>query len=339
MILNSWRDGWRRVAAAPAIAAGVLVLTLACAAPLALTLRSLLQAHLGRSLMAAEAADGLNYDWWQEFSSQASGLGTTFGPAIVGFAATLDNISGLLDGQGETLPVAAALALYLAGWTFVSGGILDRYARQRRTRTYGFFAASGVYFVRFLRLAVIAGIFYWWMFDFVHHWLFDVWYVRLTRDMSVERNAFAVRATMYVLFGALLVLGNLVLDYTKIRAVVEDRRSMVGALMAAMRFVANRPARTLGLYALNAITLVALLALWAMAAPGAGGGGVSVWIGFLAGQLYLIARLLLKLQFLASQTSLFQASLAHAAYTAAPEPVWPDSPAAETIAASGQLGP
>ena len=44
-----------------------------------------------------------------------------------------------------------------------------------------------------------------------------------------------------------------------------------------------------------------------------------------------VARLLLKLQFLASQTALFQTNLAHAAYTAAPEPVWPDSPAAESI--------
>ena len=337
MIINAWREGWKRVAAAPAIAVGVLLLTLACAAPLALAMRSMLQAHLGRSLMAIEAAEGVNYDWWQEFSAQASGLGTTFGPAIIGFAATLDNVSSVLDGQGEILPVAAALALYLAGWTFVSGGILDRYARQRRTRTYGFFAASGVYFVRFLRLAVIAGVFYWWMFDFIHYWLFDVWYVRLTRDVSVERNVFAVRGAMYALFGALLLFGNLIFDYAKIRAVVEDRRSMLGALMAAIRFVANRPARTFGLYALNGIVLAALLALWAVLAPGAGGAGASIWIGFIAGQLYLIARLLLKLQFLASQTSLFQASLAHASYTAAPEPVWPDSPAAETIAASGQL--
>jgi hypothetical protein len=339
MIINAWRDGWKRVASSPAIAAGVFVLTLACAAPMALAMGSMLQAHLGRSLMAVEAAEGVNYDWWQEFSAQAPGLGTAFGPAIIGFAATLDNISGVLDGQGEVLPVAAALGVYLAGWTFISGGILDRYARQRRTRTYGFFAASGVYFVRFLRLAVVAGIFYWWMFDFIHYWLFDVWYVRLTRDISVERTVFAVRGAMYVLFGALLLFGNLVFDYAKIRAVVEDRRSMIGALAAAMRFIAHRPARTFGLYALNATVLVALLALWAVAAPGAGGAGASIWIGLLAGQLYLLARLLLKLHFLASQTSLFQASLAHAAYTAAPEPAWPDSPAAEAIPVSGQLGP
>jgi hypothetical protein len=76
-----------------------------------------------------------------------------------------------------------------------------------------------------------------------------------------------------------------------------------------------------------------LVALWALAAPGAGGGGISIWAGFAAGQLYLLARLVLKLHFLASQTALFQSRLAHAGYTAAPEPVWPESPAAEVISA------
>jgi hypothetical protein len=59
-----------------------------------------------------------------------------------------------------------------------------------------------------------------------------------------------------------------------------------------------------------------------------------MWLGFAGTQLYLLARLLLKLQFVASQTALFQRSLAHAAYTAAPAPVWPESPAAEAITGS-----
>ena len=57
-----------------------------------------------------------------------------------------------------------------------------------------------------------------------------------------------------------------------------------------------------------------------------------MWTAFVAGQLYLLARLAIKLQFLASQTALFQSHLAHATYTAAPAPAWPESPAAEVIA-------
>jgi len=281
--------------------------------------------------MAITAADGVNYDWWQEFLSQASGLGTTFTPAILRFGATLDNISSVLDGQAEIAPITGALALYLLGWTFVAGGVVDRFARQRQTRAHGFFSTAGVFFFRFLRLAVVAGLFYWWMFAYVHPWLFDEWFPDLTRAVNVERTAFFIRLVLYAAFGALLVFANMILDYAKIRAVVEDRRSMLGALMAAMRFVLHRPGRTFGLYALNSGVFLLLLAIWALSAPGAGGAGVSMWIGFVGAQLYIAARLLLKLQFLASQTALFQASLAHAAYTAVPEPVWPDSPAAEAI--------
>jgi hypothetical protein len=260
-------------------------------------------------------------------------LGTTFTPAIIGFAATLDNVSSVLDGRRQVVAVAGTLALYLLAWTFLAGGILDRYARQRATRAFGFFAASGVYFFRFLRLALLAGLLYWWLFTYVREWLLVERLADISRNVAVERLAFLWRALFYALFGMLLVLANALFDYTKVRLVVEDRRSVLGAVGAALRFIRRRPLRVFGLYGLNALVFLAVVAIWALVAPGAGSTGASLWIGFAAGQLYLLARLLLKLHFLASETSLFQASLAHAAYTAAPEPVWPDSPAAEAVAA------
>ena len=39
-------------------------------------------------------------------------------------------------------------------------------------------------------------------------------------------------------------------DYVKIRTVVEDRRSIIGALLAAGRFMRRRAGATLGLYLL-----------------------------------------------------------------------------------------
>ena len=317
---------------APAILAGAWVLTFLLALPLAITMRGLLEAHLGSSLAADSAASGVNYDWWQEFTSQATGIGTTFSPTIIGFAATLDNMSSLLDGQREVLPVAGAIGLYLAGWTFLAGGIIDRYARQRPTRASGFFAASGVHFFRLLRLAMVSGVVYWWLFVYVHRWLFLEWFVTRTRIIGVEREVFLWRLALYLGFGLVLVLVNVTFDYAKIRLVVEDRRSALGALSAAMRFVWRHPGRVAGLYALNGVVFLGLLAVWALIAPGAGGGGLTIWATFLLGQLYLAARLALKLQFLASETSLFQSTLAHAAYVAAPQPSWPESPSAELIA-------
>src|SRR5688572_5243553 len=73
-------DGWRRVLSAPAIAAGGFVITLLLALPLGYAMRGMLEAHLGRSTIAAAVADGIEYDWWQEFTSQTSGIGATFTP-------------------------------------------------------------------------------------------------------------------------------------------------------------------------------------------------------------------------------------------------------------------
>jgi hypothetical protein len=213
----------------------------------------------------------------------------------------------------------------------VSGGILDRYARQRPLRVFGFFGASGVYFFRFLRLAVIAGLAYWWLFTYVHPWLFDEQFVNLTRNMSVERTAILVRVFFYLVFGALLLATNLVVDYTKVRIVVEDRRSVVGALVAALRFIRHHSRKVFALYALNSLTFLAVVAVWALVAPGAGGSGPGMWFAFVLSQLYIFARLLVKLQFVASSVALFQANLAHASYVSAPVPAWPDSPAAEAI--------
>jgi hypothetical protein len=331
MTTGAWLDGWRRVFCAPAIVAGVFVMTLSAAVPFALVLGRAIETHLGRSLAADAAADGVNYDWWQEFLSQASGIGSTFSPAVIGFASTLDHLSRVLDGSGEIFPIAALAAGYLLLWVFLSGGIIDRYARQRPTRAYGFFGAAGACFWRLLRLGLIAALIYGLLFAYVHRWLLDDAYGRLTRDLAVERTAFLWRLTCYALFGALLVAVNVTLDYAKIRLVVEDRYSAFGALRAAVAFVLRHADRVMALYAFNTLVFVLLIAVWAMAAPGAGGTGWTMWVACAGTQLYLLARLVLKLQFTASQTSLFQASLAHASYTAAPPPVWPESPAAEAI--------
>ena len=330
-VATAWADGFGRVLRVPAIVIGVLLVTMATAAPLAVAMRDLLQDAFGRSLVAGSMAERFSLDWWQVFTAGAGSFGATFSPNLIGFAVTLDNLGDLLDGATPIAPIVVAVAVYLGAWIFLTGGILDRYARQRPTRSAGFFSACGVFFFRFLRLAVVAGAVYWWLFAYVHRWLFDAWLDRLTDDLAVERTEFYWRALMYVIFATLLALVNVAVDYAKVRAVVEDRRSMLGALFASIGFIARRPGRVFGLYLLNTLTFLALIAAWAAVAPGVGGLGASIWTGFLVSQLYVVARLVLKLQFLASQTALFQVSLAHAAYTAAPPPEWPDSPAAELI--------
>jgi len=318
--MRPWFDGVRRIVAAPAVIAAVYLVTLLAALPLATAMGSAMYEHLGASLAADQAADSVNYDWWQEFASQGSflSLTSTFTPSIVGFATTLDSTSSLLDRRPIVPAIALALGFYVLAWLFIQGGILDRIARGHRIGANGFFAASGTFFFRFLRLGVVAGLVYWLLFTYVHEWLFAKWYVNVTRDLAVERTAFYWRVVMYAIFTALLALTTLVFDYAKIRGVVEDRRSMVGALMAAIRFIVRHPGRVAGVYLLNAILFLVVVAVWAIVAPGAGGSGASMWMGVIASQCYILARLVVKLQMLASETALFQQSLAHWGYAAAP---------------------
>jgi hypothetical protein len=324
---SAWRDGVARVNRAPMLLVGGWVMTIAISTPLMLVMRGMIAGHLGASLEADLAASGVNYSWMQEFEYQASGIGVTFRPTIIGFGAVLDNLSAFVDDVPAPLVVAGAASAYIALWLFVAGGILDRYARDRAIRAPGFFSASGVFFFRFLRLGIIQLAVYALLFRSIHPFLFGRIFPRLTHEMTVERTAFLVRVVLYALFLLLLGACSLVFDYAKVRAVVEDRRSMVGALAAAIRFVLRQPAAA-ALYLLNWAVFVLVLVVYAVVAPGA---GAMMWVVFTVGQVYIAARLWVKLVFWASEIALFQSRLAHAGYVATTPPIWPESPAAEAI--------
>jgi hypothetical protein len=137
---------------------------------------------------------------------------------------------------------------------------------------------------------------------------------------------------LYAVFLMLAAFWSAVVDYARIRAVVEDRRSMLGAILAGWRFVAGRPVQTAGLYLSNSAAIGVVLWAYALAFPGAADARAVGPMAIAAATVYLLARVALKLAFFASQEALFQRSLAHAEYTAAPPLLWPESPAAEEIA-------
>lgn len=213
--------------------------------------------------------------------------------------------------QAPGLASAALAATVL--WLFLSGGILDRLARARPIRTSAFFAANGEFFVRFLRLSLITAPVYWWLFA----WVFP----RLTPTTWGQ-----------VGFVAALGVMNLVTDYARVRAVVEDRRSMIGALGASLRFIRRRPFRVAGLYLLSMLPALLAIRLWF---------GMSIWPdatnGSIAAALviYVVLRVWSRLVWMAGEVVFFQGELAHATYTARPSPEWPESPAAEAIANLG----
>ena len=137
-------DGLNRVKRAPWLVAGVWLSTLLIAMPLAILLQEQIASHFGASIAAETAVTGVNYDWWNEFLAQTTGVGLTFVPAILGFAAVMKNISTVADASPLPSVILIAIALQMALSLFLAGGLLDRLARDRAIGAGAFFSACGV---------------------------------------------------------------------------------------------------------------------------------------------------------------------------------------------------
>jgi chromate transport protein ChrA len=323
-------EGWRRVAGFPLGLLALWVATAGATLPAAAMLAASIEDHLGDSMTASAVASGVDLRWWDEFSSAAR-PGQSFSPTIIGGAGPVGTYAGLLDGDEPPVEIIGAVMLVQLLWLFLSGGLLDRYARRRRGGARGFFGACGVFFFRFLRLGLLAGVAYAVIVGPYHGWIFETAYPWLTRETSVERTAFVWRALLYTLWLIPLLLVNVIVDYAKVRAVIEDRHSMIGALVGAVRFIRRHPAPVAVVYGLNAAVAAVVLAAYIVLAPDGRGGDWRLLAVLAIGGLYLLARQAIRLAFLAGAMTLLERSFAHAEYTAPPLPIWPDSPAAEAI--------
>ncbi|HEY5177221.1 MAG TPA: hypothetical protein VII95_16805 [Terriglobales bacterium] len=114
--------------------------------------------------------------------------------------------------------------LFFLFMLFVSGGILETYRQDRRLTTGDFFAASGAFFWRFVRLmlfSLLPFIFLWSMYAQVNR-LSD--YVG---DRAVaDQVGFCIQFAGTVLLALLALLVRLWFDLAKVRAVAQNERSM-----------------------------------------------------------------------------------------------------------------
>ncbi len=275
--------------------------------PLTLTIRRDVIRSLDSRLEARDAAQGINYEWMREFDAHATGVASTFRPTIVGFAAVLDNLSAFVDNVQRPNAIAATAGVYVVLWTFLAGGVIERYARSQPSISGpGFIRACWQYFGRFLRIEIATAVVYGFLFVGLHRWMFGRLYPHFERHVSLERTAFLIRISFYTLFVVLLATANAVFDFAKIRAVAERRRSAVFALVASCRFLRQNASGAIAVYLLDAITFAALLSMYAYVAPAGGGTGAMAWVAVLIGQAYVVGRLCVRLLYFASETALFQ---------------------------------
>ncbi|MCI0698092.1 hypothetical protein L0337_39570 [candidate division KSB1 bacterium] len=310
-IFSAIRDGLRRVGASPMLIAWLWLINFAMAIPLTLVMSDQIESAIGASLVHGKLRAGFDIDWYEEFAGAANDLGKTFSPAVIGVGPFLGNLEAWLNGSlfgGYTGIVGLGIG-YMVLWTFLLGGILDRFAHAQENLTAErFFSASGRYFLRFLLLMVFSWVFYFVVLALISPSLFSA-IASAARNTTVERTVFFLTAGAYVIVILLLAVVNMAFDYAKISTVLHDRRNMLAAAGHGFRFISSHLAKTFGLYLALGIAALAFLGLYALIAPGANqASALGVIAAFAVGQIFLVVKLVTRLTFFGGQMALYEAT-------------------------------
>jgi hypothetical protein len=199
----------------------------------------------GHSLMSRSLLYGFSTDWLVDFSVNS--------PRSLNRYAEMIALFGLLS-----IPVNTILA----------GGILGRLRRGAELPfSLGDFCRDSSHYAwRLLRLMIMGLICYWLVFRVLHQSLGEL-VNKWTSDASDDRVVFWAHlgVTALVLIG--LVFVNLVMDYARVKLVMEESASAVEAFLAALGFSLGRLGKALAVYAIPSLCGIALLGIYRLVIP------------------------------------------------------------------------
>ncbi len=304
-ILRSISAGWRRLWSHKRFLFWLYFANLALALIPAFLVFSAIQESVDHSQMAEGLRQGFSDEWHREFRAEAGGFAETFTPAVTGIGAVLDGLDAWLSGKifNQYAPILGLGVLLLLMWTFATGGVLNCYLGREHREP--FWASCGRYFGPLVRLLLLAALFYLVAYRLLLPWV-DQAVQTVNRQNIDERVAFAWVLAKYSLVLVYIFLVNLLFDYAKIVCVAEARRSALSSALAAVRLILRRPIAVIGLYAVLGVIGVFLIAAYALVAPGAlQDTYLEIALAFLAGQLFIVSRVFMRLYYFASQSELY----------------------------------
>ncbi len=306
MLRRCLARGLARALRPPGLLAALWALQLASALPAALLVEQAVEEAIGGSLVHQRLRAGMDLVWLGEFEDGAEGVATTFTPPALGRTAHLVNLEAAFWGdlfQAPTGMVAMGLG-YAALWTFLLGGVLERFAGDRPLPSRSMLAAAGRNFARLLRLALLAGAATAAFYALARR-LFP-WLTGLMGQVTEERTVLSVYLAAALALALLWAALQLLFDYARIAAVARDERRTLAALRQAAGLLRRRWLPALGIYAICGLAGIALLAAGFALDPGVAQSTSWGVAGFLLfAQLLLAARLAVRLTLLAAQTDLF----------------------------------
>jgi hypothetical protein len=250
-------------------------------------------------------------------------LGQVFGAsgAAANFLKTFDfnTFIEIMTFNGAGLSAVVSLALFLAliyglFSIFLSGGILQSLfagrgqgaSGEKRRMAPVFFQGAGKFFGRFFRLFIYS-LALWGGAAVVM--------LIVLMILSPVFQAGANEALMFYVgvaaaaFGAFLIfLVMMIVDYARIKIVVENSSAVFKSLLRSVGFVLRRFGKTLALYYLFLLTGVAVIAVyWAVKSGIKTHAVVPILIAFLVGQIFILTRGWLKVGLQAAQMDFFRA--------------------------------
>lgn len=260
------------------------VLNIAFAMILSMTLFRLLHTDLSGSLVGDSLLQGFDYRWYQEFFFK--------------YQTTLEMFSNTLIIVGS---------IYILIQTFLLGGLLSvLYSSERKTLFIDFFYGGVQYFYRFFKILLVSMLFYAGLF------ILNRWGTAATENLLGSSESEALRISVivlrYILLALIFFFLNIIFDYTKISIVVHEERKIFKEWWRAVKFTTIHAGTTIGLFVFLFIVGVAIFGVYYFFAdlfePISSYG--MIFLVFVFHQIYIGARIWLRMMFYASQLALWR---------------------------------
>jgi len=203
---------------------------------------------------------------------------------------------------GLTISSYAAAGLFAIFMLFVNGGILEAYRRDRRLDTGAFFAASGAFFWRFLRLMLISLV----VFALLGNAYLAV---EKTSDYlgdkaAAEQIGFVIWLAGVIILVLLTMFVRLWFDVAKVRAVAQNERGMFRNTLEVFDITRRRLGTLLWMYLRISLvawmTMLVAFLIWTKLPP------TAIRASLILLELVMLVQLAARLWQMASATAWYQ---------------------------------
>ena len=307
-MIKALSEGWRLLTYHKKAIFFLYLANLVVAVFLLVPFMEIFDRSLGAGLYREQMVSSLDYDWYTLFRDRVTGFASTFAPWVMGAGPFAKNLETMLDGELAEFPweILSLGGLYVFLQTFLLAAAVGSFALDPKgTSTREFFRNGATFFGRFFRLSVLA---------LLTFWLIDSWIIGpltslvdgIVEGALTDREAFYWNFSRYLLLLVIFMVVNMLFDYAKIKAAVEDRTSMVLSLFSGISFCKRYFLPAFSLYlVIAAVGVVGVLVYTGVEHLLPQQTWIPILLAIFWQQLYVIARLTIKLFFYTSQIRFF----------------------------------